>query len=79
MDDIAEARARVNQRVARYIQSHPNMTYSRIAEKVGVSRWRVLTVAAGLGISRKTGPKLRQQAPDRGERSAGRIGREEIR
>jgi hypothetical protein len=57
MNDIADARARVNQRVARYLQSHPYLSYSQIAEKLGVSRWRVLMVAAGLGISRKTGPK----------------------
>jgi hypothetical protein len=59
MNGVAEARAGVNQRVARYIESHPNLSYERIAEKLGVSRWRVLTVAAGLGISRKTGPKTR--------------------
>jgi DNA-binding transcriptional regulator LsrR (DeoR family) len=57
MNDIAKARARVNQRVARYVQLHPEATYSQIAEKLGVSRWRVLMVAGGMGISRKTGPK----------------------
>jgi hypothetical protein len=65
MTEIAKARTMVNQRVARYLQSHPYLSYSRIAEKLGVSRWRVLTVAAGLGVSRKTGPKPRQRAPNR--------------
>src|ERR1700689_867121 len=55
--DIAEAKTRVNQRVARYLRSHPHLSYSQIAETLGASRWRVLTVAAGMGISRKTGPK----------------------
>lgn len=57
MDDIAKARTAVNQRVARFIAAHPEETYEHVARTLGVSRWRVLTVAAGLGISRKTGPK----------------------
>ena len=55
--DIAEAKTRVNQRLARYLRSHPHLSYSQIAETLVASRWRVLTVAAGMGISRKTGPK----------------------
>ena len=57
MDNIAEARVAMNQRVARYVEAHPSETYEQAARTLGVSRWRVLTVAAGLGISRKTGPK----------------------
>ena len=57
MDRIAKARAAMNQRVARYLEAHPTSTYEKVAQALGVSRWRVLTVAAGLGISRKTGPK----------------------
>ena len=60
MNDIAMARARVNQRVARHLRSHPGVTYSKVAAELGASRWRVLMVAAGLGISRKTGPKPTQ-------------------
>jgi hypothetical protein len=33
------------------------MSYERVAKKLGVSRWRVMTVAAGMGITRKSGPK----------------------
>jgi hypothetical protein len=57
MDDIEKARAKINKRVAGYIQSLPDMTYVQIAQALGVSRWRVLTVASRLGIARKTGPK----------------------
>jgi transcriptional regulator of acetoin/glycerol metabolism len=57
MNQIAKARAKVNEQVARYLQAHPETTYEQVAKALGVSRWRVLTVAAGLGISRKTGPK----------------------
>lgn len=57
MDRIAKARAAMNQGVARYLEAHPDTTYEQVAKALGVSRWRVLTVAAGLGISRKTGPK----------------------
>lgn len=59
MNEIANARASINQRVASYLQAHPTSTYEQVAKALGVSRWRVLTVAAGLGISRKTGPKPR--------------------
>ena len=51
MNDIAMARARVNQRVARHLRSHPGVTYSKVAAELGVSRWRVLMVAAGLGFA----------------------------
>ena len=57
MNEIAKARAKVNGQVARYLRAHPDETYEQVARTLGVSRWRVLTVAAGLGISRKTGPK----------------------
>lgn len=57
MDEIAAARKAVNQRVARYVLAHPTEPYEQVARTLGVSRWRVLTVAAGLSISRKTGPK----------------------
>jgi hypothetical protein len=59
MDDIAKARAKVNESVALYLKANPSETYEQVAQTLGVSRWRVLTVAAGLGISRKTGPKPR--------------------
>jgi transcriptional regulator of acetoin/glycerol metabolism len=59
MNKIAKARAKVNEQVARYLQAHPESTYEQVARTLGVSRWRVMTVAAGLGISRKTGPKPR--------------------
>jgi hypothetical protein len=65
MDDIAKARAAMNQRVARYIVAHSEETYEQVARTLGVSRWRVLTVAAGLGISRKTGPKPKLQIKTR--------------
>ena len=61
MNEIAKARINVNQKVGRYLQSHPTKTYEQVAQTLGVSRWRVLTVAAGLGISRKTGPKLKHK------------------
>lgn len=61
MNEIAEARAKVNEQVARYLQAHPEKTYEQVARTLGVSRWRVLTVAAGLGISRKSGPKPKPQ------------------
>jgi hypothetical protein len=67
MNDIADARARVNQRVARYLQSHSHLSYGQIAAEMGVSRWRVLMVAGGLGISRKTGPKNRRETNARSE------------
>ncbi len=57
MNEIANARAKINKRVASYIQSHPDVAYTRIAQALGVSRWRVLTVAAGMGVTRKSGPK----------------------
>ena len=57
MDNIERARAKINKRVAGYIQSLPDVTYVQIAQALGVSRWRVLTVASRLGIARKTGPK----------------------
>ena len=59
MNDIEKARARINQRVAEYIQSHPDVSYSQIANALEVSRWRVMAVATGIGISRKTGPKTK--------------------
>jgi hypothetical protein len=49
----------VNEQVARYLQAHPGKTYEQIARTLGVSRWRFLTVTAGLGISRKTGGSIR--------------------
>ena len=61
MDSIAQARAAMNQRVVRYVVAHPEVTYEQVARTLGVSRWRVLTVAAGLGINRKTGPKPRSK------------------
>jgi len=61
MNEIAKARADVNQRVAEYIRSHPDMSYNQIAQNLDVSRWRVITVAAGIGITRKTGPKVRDR------------------
>lgn len=57
MNEIAKARAKVNEQVARYIRAHPKKTYEQVARALAVSRWRVLTVAAGLGINRKSGPK----------------------
>jgi len=57
MNEIAKARAKVNEQVARYLQAHPEKTYEQVSRTLGVSRWRVLTVAAGMGISRKTGPR----------------------
>jgi len=45
--------------------AHPAETYEQVARTLGVSRWRVLTVAAGLGISRKTGPKPKPQITTR--------------
>lgn len=57
MNEIAKARAKVNEQVARYLRAHPDEPYEQVAHSLDVSRWRVLTVAAGLGISRKTGPK----------------------
>ena len=57
MNEIANARAKVNERVGRYLRSHPLKTYEQVARTLLVSRWRVLTVAAGLGITRKSGPK----------------------
>jgi hypothetical protein len=61
MDNIAKARAEMNQLVARYVVAHPDQTYENVAQTLEVSRWRVLTVAAGLGISRKSGPKPKPQ------------------
>lgn len=61
MDSIAKARAAMNQLVVRYVVAHPAETYEQVARTLGVSRWRVLTVAAGLGISRKSGPKPKPQ------------------
>lgn len=57
MDTIAKARASTNERVARFLRTNPGMSYERVAKKLGVSRWRVMTVAAGMGITRKSGPK----------------------
>ena len=57
MNEIEKARSAINQRVGRYLQTHPTRTYEQVAAKLGVSRWRVLMVASSLGISRKTGPK----------------------
>jgi hypothetical protein len=61
MDGIAQARAKANEKVGRYLQSHPTKTYEQVARSLGVSRWRVLTVTAGLGIQRKSGPKPKPQ------------------
>lgn len=60
MDEIEQGRTAINERVGRYLQAHPNRTYEQVAVTLGVSRWRVLTVAASLGITRKTGPKPKQ-------------------
>jgi hypothetical protein len=57
MNEIEKARTKVNEQVARYVLAHPAETYEQVARTLGVSRWRVLSVAAGLGICRKTGPK----------------------
>ena len=57
MNEIVTARTMVNERVAVYLKANPTETYEQVARTLAVSRWRVLTVAAGLGISRKTGPK----------------------
>jgi hypothetical protein len=57
MNEIAKARLKVNKEVARYLDAHPAETYEQVSQTLRVSRWRVLTVAAGLGISRKSGPK----------------------
>jgi len=57
MDDIEKARAKINEHVALNLQSFPEITYRQIAQALGVSRWRVQTVASGLGITRKPGPK----------------------
>jgi hypothetical protein len=57
MNDIEKARVLINKRVAEYIQSHPSLPYSQIATALEVSRWRVMSVASGMGISRKSGPK----------------------
>ena len=57
MNEIAAARKAVNEKVARYVLTHAAEPYEQVARMLGVSRWRVLTVAVGLGISRKTGPK----------------------
>ena len=61
MNEIEKARATVNERVSAHLKANPSETYEQVAESLGVSRWRVLTVAAGLGISRKTGPKPKPQ------------------
>ena len=61
MNEIAKARTKVNEKVGRYLQAHPTKTYDQVARTLGFSRWRVLTVAAGLGISGKTGPKPKPQ------------------
>ncbi len=57
MNDIETARAQINKRVAEYIEAHSETTYSSMAKALGVSRWRIQTVASGMGVSRKTGPK----------------------
>lgn len=57
MNEIEKARAIVNGRVALHLTKNPDETHEQVARTLRVSRWRVLTVAAGLGISRKTGPK----------------------
>jgi transcriptional regulator of acetoin/glycerol metabolism len=57
MNDIETARANIKQRVAEYIEAHPETTYSSMAKALGVSRWRIQTVASGMGLNRKTGPK----------------------
>lgn len=62
MNEIEMARARVNEQVARYVLAHPAETYEQVARTLAVSRWRVLTVEAGLGISRKSGPKPKAKA-----------------
>lgn len=56
MNEIANARAKVHEEVALYLRAYPAETYEQVARTFGVLRWRVLTVAAGLRISRKTGP-----------------------
>jgi hypothetical protein len=61
MNEIERARTRVNEQVALYLKANPAETYEQVARTLGVSRWRVLTVAAGLGISRKSGPKPKPQ------------------
>lgn len=65
MNEIAKARIKVNEQVVRYLHAHPAKTYEQVARSLGVSRWRVVTVAAGLGISRKSGPKPKPQIKTR--------------
>jgi hypothetical protein len=60
MNNIEAARLQTNNCVAEYIQSHPNVSYGQIAATLGVSRWRVMAVASGIGITRKSGPKRKQ-------------------
>jgi hypothetical protein len=61
MNEIAAARKAVNEKVALYVLAHAAEPYEQVARSLEVSRWRVLTVAAGLGISRKSGPKPKPQ------------------
>jgi predicted transcriptional regulator len=57
MNEIEKARARTNKRVFEYLRANPELPYKKIAGALGVSRWRVQTVASGIGINRKPGPK----------------------
>jgi len=57
MNEIEKARARTNDLVSEYLRTHPEAPYRDIAKAMGVSRWRVQTVASSIGMNRKPGPK----------------------
>ncbi len=57
MNEIEKARARTNELVSEYLRTHPESPYRDIAKALGVSLWRVQTVASGMGMNRKPGPK----------------------
>lgn len=57
MNEIEKARARTNELVSQYLRAHPESPYQEIAKVLGVSRWRVQSVASGMGMNRKPGPK----------------------
>ena len=71
MNEIEQGRTAINERVGRYLKAHPNRTYEQVAVTLGVSRWRVLMVAASLGITRKTGPKARRASMTRSDKPQG--------
>jgi len=71
MNEIEKGRAEIKRRVKRYLQTHPTRTYEQVATELGVSRWRVLMVASGMGISRKTGPKPKRVSMPNGDKARG--------